>query len=176
MQLDTAAGCARHGPYRRRQSGKHEIIITEIPYQVNKTTLIERIAELVREDKIDQIADLRDESDQRGMSIYIELKRGAQPKKVLNQLYKFTALQSTFGVQMLALVDGEPRTLPLKRALQIFIEHRQTVIVRRSNFELAKAGRVCTSWTVICSPWQISTRSSKPFANRRMPILPKQIW
>ncbi|MFZ1039976.1 MAG: DNA gyrase subunit A [Anaerolineales bacterium] len=121
------------------KSGKHEIIITEIPYQVNKTTLIERIAELVREDKIDQIADLRDESDQRGMSIYIELKRGAQPKKVLNQLYKFTALQSTFGVQMLALVDGEPRTLPLKRALQIFIEHRQTVIVRRSNFDLAKA-------------------------------------
>jgi DNA gyrase subunit A len=121
------------------KSGKHEIIITEIPYQINKTTLIERIAELVREDKIDQIADLRDESDQRGMSIYIELKRGAQPKKVLNQLYKFTALQSTFGVQMLALVDGEPRTLPLKRALQIFIEHRQTVIVRRSNFDLAKA-------------------------------------
>ena len=121
------------------KSGRHEIIITEIPYQVNKTTLIERIAELVREDKIDQIADLRDESDQRGMSILIELKRGAQPKKVLNQLYKFTALQSTFGVQMLALVDGEPRTLPLKKALQIFIDHRQTVIVRRSNFDLAKA-------------------------------------
>ena len=121
------------------KSGKHEIIITEIPYQVNKATLIERIAELVRQDKIDQIADLRDESDQRGMSIVIELKRGAQPSKVLNQLYKYTALQSTFGVQMLALVDGEPRTLPLKKALQIFIEHRQTVIVRRSNFELAKA-------------------------------------
>jgi DNA gyrase subunit A len=121
------------------KTGRHEIFITEIPYQVNKTTLIERIAELVREDKIDQISDLRDESDQRGMSILIELKRGAQPKKVLNQLYKFTALQSTFGVQMLALVDGEPRMLPLKRALQIFIEHRQTVIVRRSNFELAKA-------------------------------------
>ncbi len=121
------------------KSGKHEIIITEIPYQVNKATLIERIAELVREDKIDQIGDLRDESDQRGMTIVIELKRGAQPKKVLNQLYKYTALQSTFGVQMLALVDGEPRTLPLKKALQIFIEHRQSVIVRRSNFELAKA-------------------------------------
>lgn len=121
------------------KAGKHEIIITEIPFQVNKSTLIERIAELVRQDKIDQIADLRDESDQRGMSIVIELKRGAQPKKVLNQLYKYTALQSTFGVQMLALVDGEPRTLPLKKALQIFIEHRQTVVVRRSNFELAKA-------------------------------------
>ena len=121
------------------KSGRHEIIITEIPYQVNKSTLIERIAELVREDRIDQISDLRDESDQRGMSIVIELKRGAQPKKVLNQLYKYTALQSTFGVQLLALVNGEPRTLPLKRALQIFIEHRQTVIVRRTNFELRKA-------------------------------------
>jgi len=121
------------------KGGKHEIIITEIPYQVNKASLIERIAELVREEKIDQIADLRDESDQRGMSIVIELKRGAQPKKVLNQLYKFTPLQSTFGVQMLALVDGEPRLLSLKKALQIFIEHRQSVLVRRSNHELAKA-------------------------------------
>ncbi len=121
------------------KSGRYEIIVTEIPYQVNKANLIERIAELVREDRIDQISDLRDESDQRGMSIVIELKRGAQPKKVLNQLYKYTALQSTFGVQLLALVDGEPRTLPLKRALQIFIEHRQMVIVRRTNFELKKA-------------------------------------
>ncbi len=121
------------------KAGRYEIIITEIPYQVNKSSLIERIAELVREDRIDMISDMRDESDQRGMSIVIELKRGAQPKKVLNQLYKYTALQSTFAVQMLALVEGEPRMLPLKKALQIFIEHRQTVIVRRSNFELAKA-------------------------------------
>ena len=121
------------------KSGRYNIIITEIPYQVNKTTLIERIADLVRSGKIDQISDMRDESDRRGMSIVIELKRGAQPKKVLNQLYKYTTLQTTFGVQMLALVDGEPRTLPLKRALQIFIEHRQTVIVRRTNFDLAKA-------------------------------------
>ncbi|MBL8077497.1 MAG: DNA gyrase subunit A [Anaerolineales bacterium] len=121
------------------KGGRYQINITEIPYQVNKTTLIERIAELVRDDKIDAISDMRDESDQRGMSIIIELKRGAQPKKVLNQLYKYTSLQSTFGVIMLALVDGEPRTLPLKRSLQIFIEHRQTVIVRRSNFDLAKA-------------------------------------
>jgi len=121
------------------KAGRYQINITEIPYQVNKSTLIERIAELVREDKIDQISDLRDESDKRGMSIVIELKRGAQPKKVLNQLYKYTALQSTFGVQMLALVDGEPRTLSLKRLLQIFIEHRQVVITRRSQFELDKA-------------------------------------
>jgi len=121
------------------KAGKYQINITEIPYQVNKSTLIERIAELVREGRIDQISDLRDESDKRGMSIVIELKRGAQPKKVVNQLYKYTALQSTFGVQMLALVDGEPRTLPLKRLLQIFIDHRQTVITRRSQFELDKA-------------------------------------
>ncbi|MCB0119493.1 MAG: DNA gyrase subunit A, partial [Anaerolineales bacterium] len=121
------------------KAGRYQINITEIPYQVNKSSLIERIAELVREDKIDQISDLRDESDKRGMSIIIELKRNAQPKKVLNQLYKYTALQSTFGVQMLALVDGEPRTLPLKRLLQIFIDHRQTVITRRSQFDLNKA-------------------------------------
>ena len=121
------------------ERGKSRIIVTELPYQVNKSSLIERIAELVRDGKIDQISDLRDESDKRGMSIVIELKRGAQPKKVLNQLYKFTALQSTFGVQMLALVDGEPRTLPLKRLLQIFIEHRQVVITRRSQFDLDKA-------------------------------------
>jgi DNA gyrase subunit A len=118
---------------------RHRIVITEIPYQVNKSTLIERIADLVREEKIDSISDLRDESDRRGMSVVIELKRGAQPKKVLNQLYKYTALQSTFGVQMLALVDGEPRLLPLKRSLQIFIEHRQTVLTRRTQYELEKA-------------------------------------
>ena len=121
------------------KGGRYNIVITEIPYQVNKTTLIERIADLARTGKIDQISDMRDESDRRGMSIVIELKRGAQPKKVLNQLYKYTTLQTTFGVQMLALVDGEPRTLPLKRSLQIFIEHRQTVIVRRTNYDLAKA-------------------------------------
>lgn len=121
------------------RGGRSAIVITEIPYQVNKSTLIERIAELVREGRIDSITDLRDESDRRGMSIVIELKRGAEPRKVQNQLFKFTALQSTFGVMLLALVDGEPRTLSLKRALQIYIEHRRTVITRRSQFELDKA-------------------------------------
>lgn len=121
------------------RSGRYRIVITEIPYQLNKTTLIERIAELARSGKLDAISDLRDESDRRGMSIVIELKRGAQPKRVLNQLYKYTALQSTFGVNNLALVDGQPRLLPLKRSLQIFIEHRQEIITRRSQFELDKA-------------------------------------
>jgi len=119
--------------------GRHRIVITEIPYQLNKSSLIERIAELARGGRLDEISDLRDESDRRGMSIIIELKRGAQPRKILNQLYKYTPLQSTFGVQLLALVDGEPRLLSLKRALQVFIEHRLEVITRRSRFELEKA-------------------------------------
>ncbi|WP_236690950.1 DNA gyrase subunit A [Levilinea saccharolytica] len=119
--------------------GHFVIRITEIPYQVNKTTLIERIADLVREGRIDAISDLRDESDRKGMRIVIELRRGAEPHKVLNQLYKYTPLQSTFGVNMLALVNGEPRHLSLKRAIQIFLDHRQTVITRRTEFELAKA-------------------------------------
>jgi DNA gyrase subunit A len=120
-------------------SNRHRIVITEIPYQLNKSSLLERIAELAREEKIADISDLRDESDRRGMSIVIELRRGAQPKKVLNQLYKYTPLQSTFGVQLLALVEGEPRLLSLKRLLQVYIEHRREVITRRSQFELDKA-------------------------------------
>jgi DNA gyrase subunit A len=118
---------------------RFRIVITEIPYQLNKTTLIERIADLARSGKIAAISDLRDESDRRGMSIIIELKRNAQPRKVLNQLYKFTPLQSTFGTQLLALVNGEPRLLTLKRALQIYIDHRLDVITRRTQFELKKA-------------------------------------
>ena len=118
---------------------RHRIVVTEIPFQVNKTSLIERIAELVRDGRLDDISDLRDESDRRGLSIVLELKRGAQPKKVVNQLFKFTQLQTTFGVQLLALVGGEPRLLSLKRALIVYIEHRRTVITRRSQFELEKA-------------------------------------
>ncbi|HZW04060.1 MAG TPA: DNA gyrase subunit A, partial [Anaerolineaceae bacterium] len=124
-----------------RGSGRHAIIITEIPYQVNKTGLIERIADLAREGRLDQVSDMRDESDRRGMSIVIELRRGAQPRKVLNQLYKYTPLQTTFGAHMLALVNDEPRALSLKRALQIYLDHRQVVITRRSQFELEKAHR-----------------------------------
>ena len=121
------------------KNGRSAIIITEIPYQVNKSSLIERIAELVREDRIEDISDLRDESDRNGMGIVIELKRSAHPRKVLNQLYKYTALQSTFSVQLLALVDGETRTLSLKRALHIYVEHRLEVITRRTQFDLDKA-------------------------------------
>ncbi len=121
------------------KGNRDRIVITEIPYAVNKTSLIERIAELARTGKIDAISDLRDESDRRGMSIVIELRRGAQSKLVLNQLYKFTPLQTTFSVHLLALVNGEPRLLSLKRALQIYIEHRREIITRRTKFDLDKA-------------------------------------
>ncbi|WP_376790113.1 DNA gyrase subunit A, partial [Thermoflexus sp.] len=121
------------------KGGRWRIVVTELPYLVNKAALIERIAELVREGRIDDIADLRDESDRHGLSIVIELKRGARPQTVLNQLLKFTPLQTTFGVQMLALVDGQPRVLSLKRILQLFIEHRIQVVTRRTRYDLEKA-------------------------------------
>ncbi|MCB0087963.1 MAG: DNA gyrase subunit A, partial [Caldilineaceae bacterium] len=120
-------------------NNRFRIIVTEIPYQVNKSTLIERTAELVRMGRLDQISDLRDESDRTGMRIVIELKRGAAPKKVANQLFKFTQLQTSFGVNMLALVDGEPQTLGLRKALIVYIDHRVEVLTRRTQFQLGKA-------------------------------------
>ncbi len=119
--------------------GRHRIIVSEIPYQLNKSNIIERIAELVRDGRINDISDLRDESDRTGMRIVVELKRTASPRKTLNQLFKYTPLQSTFGVNMLALVDGEPRLLSLKRALQLYIDHRIEVITRRTNYLLRVA-------------------------------------
>ena len=116
------------------------IIVTEIPYQVNKATLVEKIAELVRDKRIDGISDLRDEFlDKSGMRIVIELKRNANANVVLNHLYKHTQMQDTFGVIMLALVDGEPRVLNLKQVLEYYVEHQKDVIVRRTKFELEKA-------------------------------------
>ena len=118
--------------------GGFSLAITSIPYQVSKPALIERIVALVREGRIEAIRDLRDESDRRGMRLVIELKSHAQPQRVINQLYKYTQLQTLYGIQMLALVNGEPRTLSLKRALRIYIEHRYDVIVRRSEYDLKR--------------------------------------
>lgn len=112
------------------------IVITSIPYQVSKSGIIERIVTLVRDGRIDGIRDLRDESDRDGLRLVVELKKFAQPSSVLNQLYKYTQLQTFYSMQMLALVNNEPRNLSLKRSLQIYIEHRYDVIVRRSNYEL----------------------------------------
>ncbi len=121
------------------KSGKDQLIVTEIPYQVNKANLIVRIADLVKERRIDGISDLRDESDRNGMRIVIELRRGAIPKIVLNQLFTHTQLQLNFGVISLALVDGRPRELSLREMIDLFIAHRKDVIIRRTKYELRKA-------------------------------------
>ena len=118
---------------------RHRIVVTELPYQVNKSRLIERIAALVRDGRIEGIADLRDESDRQGMRLVIELTRTVEPRQVLSRLFKLTPLQDTFSIRMLALVKGEPRLLPLKRALQYYIEHRLEIIARRSRYELDRA-------------------------------------
>lgn len=120
-------------------NGKSAITVTELPYQVNKALLIAKIADLAKEKKIEGISDLRDESDRRGMHIYIELKRDASPKKVLNNLFKHTSLQTTFPVNMVALVNGTPQTLNLKMILEEYIKHRYIVIRHRSEFELRQA-------------------------------------
>jgi DNA gyrase subunit A len=123
----------------QKANGKEAIIVTEIPYQVNKAKLIEKIAELVREKKIDGITDLRDESDRRGMRIVIEIRKDANANVILNNLYKHTALQTSFGINMLALVDGQPKVLNLKQCLVHYLDHQKVVIRRRTEFELNKA-------------------------------------
>ena len=122
-----------------RRSERKQIVVTEIPYQVNKATLVEKIAQLAKDKKIDGISEVRDESDRHGLRVVIELRREAQPEIVLNNLYKHTALQSAFSVNALALVDGQPQVLPLKRLLRHFIDFRRQVITRRAQFDLKKA-------------------------------------
>ena len=121
------------------KGNRHSIIIDELPYQVNKANLLVRIGELVRDKKIEGISDLRDESDKSGMRVVIELKRGEVPEVILNNLYKETQMQDTFGINMVALVDGQPRLLNLKQMLDHFLRHRREVVTRRTIFELRKA-------------------------------------
>ncbi|MEZ0317429.1 MAG: DNA gyrase C-terminal beta-propeller domain-containing protein, partial [Methylophilaceae bacterium] len=121
------------------KGGRQSLIVDELPYQVNKKTFVEKIAELVNEKKIEGISDLRDESDKSGMRVVIELKRGEVPEVILNNLYKQTQLQDTFGMNMVALLDGQPRLLNLKQMLEAFLRHRREVITRRTVFELRKA-------------------------------------
>jgi DNA gyrase subunit A len=120
-------------------SGKQRIVVTELPYQVNKARLLEKIADLVREKKIEGITELRDESDKDGMRMVIELRRGEMPEVVLNNLYKHTPLESVYGINMVALIDGRPRLLDLKSLLEAFIRHRRQVVTRRTIFDLRKA-------------------------------------
>lgn len=125
--------------FEEMSRSRSRVVVTELPYQTNKTNLLERIATLVRDGKLDGITDLRDESDRTGMRIVIELTRNVEPKDVLADLFKYTPMQQTFGMSMLALVNEEPRTLGLKRMLQLFIEHRREIVRRRSEYDLAKA-------------------------------------
>ncbi|MCZ0702207.1 DNA gyrase subunit A [Natronobacillus azotifigens] len=120
-------------------NGKSRIIVSELPYQVNKAKLVEKIAELARDKKIEGITDLRDESDRNGMRMVIELRRDANPNVLLNNLYKQTSLQTSFGINMLALVDGQPKVLNLKQALEYYLEHQKEIIRRRTKYELEKA-------------------------------------
>jgi len=125
--------------FETRRGDRQSIIVTEIPYQVNKSRLLERIAELVREKKLTGISDLRDESDRDGIRVVVELKRGEVPEVVLNTLYKMTPMQTTFGINLLAIVDKQPKVLDLKRMLEYFLDHRKTVVIRRTRFDLRKA-------------------------------------
>ncbi len=130
---------ARAAIEKQARGDKEMIVVTEIPYQINKAKLIERIAELVQEKKIEGISDLRDESDREGMRIVIELRRGEQPEVILNNLYKQTPMQTNFGVIMLAIVNGQPRVLNVAEILRYFIDHRVEVVRRRTQYELRKA-------------------------------------
>jgi DNA gyrase subunit A len=130
---------ARAAIEKQPRGDKEMIVITEIPYQINKAKLIERIAELVQEKKIEGISDLRDESDRDGMRIVLELRRGEQPEVILNNLYKQTAMQTSFGVIMLAIVNGQPRVLHLGEVIRYFVDHRIEVVRRRTRYELRKA-------------------------------------
>ncbi len=121
------------------KTGRTSIVVSELPYQVNKATLVAKIAELVRDKKVDGISDLRDESDRQGIRVVIELKKDAKPKAVLNQLYKHTQLQTNFPANIVALVDGTPQTVSLKQILTEYVKHRQVIIVRRSQFDLRNA-------------------------------------
>ena len=124
---------------KQKKGDREIIIVNEIPYQVNKSRLIERIAELVKDEKIKGISDIRDESDRDGIRLVIEIKRGDIAEVVLNQLYKHTPMDTSFGIIMLALVRNQPRVLSLKETINHFIEHRKEVVTRRTQFELAKA-------------------------------------
>lgn len=163
------------------RGGKQALIVDELPYQVNKKVFVEKIAELVNDKKIEGISDLRDESDKSGMRVVIELKRGEVAEVVLNNLYKQTQLQETFGMNMVALVDGQPRTLNLRDMLEAFLRHRREVITRRTEFELRKAcerGHVLEGLAVALAnvDAMIAIIKSAPTPSEAKRALMDQIW
>ena len=138
----TGRGSLRSGgkvQTEKKEKGRHQVVITELPYQQNKARLVEKIADLVKEKKLEGVTDLRDESDRDGVRIVIEVKREYDEKVIINQLYRYTPLQQTYGIIMLALVDGYPRLLNLKELLHYYLEHQKEIILRRTRFDLEKA-------------------------------------
>ena len=145
--------------FEEMSRSRSRIVVTELPYQTNKIALLERIASLVRDGKLEGITDLRDESDRTGMRVVIELTRNVEPKDILADLFKLTPLQQTFGMQMLALVNGEPRMLSLKRMLQLFIEHRQEIVAPPLRVRTAACHVTAPiSWKGCCVRWTSWTR------------------
>ena len=142
-----------------KNDGRVSIVFTEMPYQVNKAKLIEKIAELVKEKKIEGISELRDESDKDGIRLVIDLKRGEPWEVILNQLFKDTSLETSFGINMVALVDNQPRILNLKEMLEAFLTHRREVVTRRTIFELKEARRRGHVLEGQALPWLTLTRS-----------------
>ncbi len=151
-------GRARIEPMR---GDREQIIITEIPYQVNKSTMIEKMAELVREKRVEGVSDIRDESDREGYRVVIELKRDANAEVILNQFYRYTPLQTSFGCNMVALNGGKPEQMTLIDMLKAFVSFREDVVSRRTKYLLRKArDDARMSWSVWPSPLPISTKSS----------------
>jgi DNA gyrase subunit A len=150
---------------------RQAIIVDELPYQVNKKTLQERMAELVHEKKIEGISHIQDESDKSGMRLVIELKRGEVPEVVLNNLYKQTQLQDTFGINMVALIDGQPKLCNLKDLIEVFLQHRREVVTRRTCSTCARRASAAMCWKAWPWRWPISTTSSASSANR-----PRHPW
>lgn len=144
--------------FEETSRGKMQIVFTEIPYQVNKARLIEKIAELVKDKRIEHISDIRDESDRDGMRIVVELKKDANPQITLNRLFKHTQLQDTFSVIMIALVDGQPKLLNLYDILDNYIKFQKEVVTRRTRYDLKKAEERLIFSKDTSSPWIISTK------------------
>lgn len=142
-----------------RKKGQQAVVIREIPYALNKSNLVEKIAALVNDRRIEGVSDLRDESDRRGIRIVLDLKRGTIPDLVINALYKFTPLETSYGINMLAVVDNKPQLLNLKSALTCFLEHRREVVIRRTVLIWTRRRLVPTLWKACSKPWTSSTKS-----------------
>ena len=139
--------------------GKERVVIKEIPYALNKSNLVEKIAGLINERKIEGVTDLRDESDRNGIRIVLDLKKGSIPDIVINSLYKFTPLETTFGINMMAVSDNRPMLMSVKKVLSLFLDHRREVIIRRTRFDLEKSEKRAHILEGLKSPWTTSTRS-----------------